>query len=551
MLEEQEILQKLIAAKRANVRVEPRIDYQEWLDRFPHIASAPLVERHTRLWEWVSSITPNETPAPIVELWNRGGGKTTTVQLAIAYLGKYLQRRFCLYVSGTQEQVDKHVDGTREMFEKLGIKGLTTQTGHSRGWRHNEFRTANGFNVVGIGLDSSSRGIKLDQFRPDFIVMDDIDDREDTAATVEKKIRAITQSILPSRANTGCAVLFVQNLIHEDSIASKLADGTADFLRTAKVSPVEVAVKDLQYETVFDADIGKNVFKITAGTATWSGQDLNRCETDLNDLGESAFKRECQQEVHAASGFFFNEKMFGSCEESALPRLLRLCRAFDFAGTEGGGDYTASPMGGIGPNKRLYIRACEHAQFSSDNVRKMMLRVAVEDFEWALKEYPPVAGKSFPSVTMTWHIPQDPAQAGKDQSAMMHQFIKSPDWDSAAMRTFLIDLGLAREKVQKALGWITVVLKTVSGRGSKAKRAREYSSAVNLGNVVLVSPDGLNASWISPFKVEHRKFREDEKHEYDDQVDGGADLFNELFIVTDFNNAIETLKRLTEMAKSA
>ena len=50
----------------------------------------------------------------------------------------------------------------------------------------------------------------------------------------------------------------------------------------------------------------------------------------------------------------------------------------------------------------------------------------------------------------------------------------------------------------------------------------------NLGNVKL-----LKGRWNAQFIEEHRKFKEDETHEHDDQVDAAADAFNELSVPTE------------------
>ena len=96
--------------------------------------------------------------------------------------------------------------------------------GTSRGWRRNRLRTAGGFTIDAVGLDTAARGLKVEEQRPDLIFLDDIDGKHDTLATTAKKIATLTTSVLPA-GSSNVAVIFVQNLIIKDGVASRLADG--------------------------------------------------------------------------------------------------------------------------------------------------------------------------------------------------------------------------------------------------------------------------------------------------------------------------------------
>src|SRR5690349_5338961 len=104
---------------------------------------------------------------------------------------------------------DKHVQNIAAKFEALRIERALNEYGHSRGWTRQMLRTAHGFNMLSIGLDGGVRGVKLDDLRPDFIVLDDVDDRHDSEAKVRKKIEIITESILPA-GSADVAIWFVQ-----------------------------------------------------------------------------------------------------------------------------------------------------------------------------------------------------------------------------------------------------------------------------------------------------------------------------------------------------
>lgn len=464
-------------------------DWEPWLkERFPHVTKHPFGARHRRLWEWFQSLRPGEKPLPRIEVWPRGGAKSTTCELAVAYLAFRLTRRYCLIVSETQDQADKHVSSIASLMEKAGMERDINKYGNSKGWRRNQLRTANGFNVESLGLDTAARGIKLDEFRPDLIIFDDIDHREDSEKATEKKERSVKDSIIPA-GSSDVAVLFLQNLIIEDGIVAKLADDRADFLLTREIPEIEPAVKGLQTEA-FDRGDGVNQYKIVAGTPTWEGQSLEICEAQINEWGLTSFLREAQHEVKDADGVFFKTDNVRYCggEDDAIKlpqRFKALARAWDFAGTEGAGDYTVGTLMGLADNgvrgdgglKALkYKLDVVRGQWSSEVWEEKVLNQAVED------------KKEWGEVVVV--IPQDPGQAGKFQVATL------------------------RRKLER-LG-IKVVVRPTSGR--KALRAGEYQKDYNLGNVVY-----RRAAWNKADTEEHRRFREDESHKHDDIVDSSSD----------------------------
>lgn len=329
VVEPRHLLMAATLRKRKALQAKP---WRQWLaDSFASYTSAPFAERHVRFWEWLSSLEPGVRPRARTEVWPRGGGKSSTTELGVAFVGSQPDppRHFVLYVSETQEQANLHVSAIAGMLERVGVQRAVNQYHASKGWTQTTIRAANGFNVKAFGLDSGMRGIKLDEFRPDLIVMDDIDGRHDTPETTRKKIQTLTTSILPT-GSADCAVIIVQNKIHENSIVSQLCDGRADFLHGRIPAVVEKAVNDLEYERVIGED-GMPEYRITGGTPTWEGQNLATCERQMNDWGLAAFLREAQQEVDEIEGGLWDQaRDIDPFRTTQLPReMTRIVVAID------------------------------------------------------------------------------------------------------------------------------------------------------------------------------------------------------------------------------
>ncbi len=280
-------------------------DWESWLRTvFPAYVSdhdgtpIPFAAHHREFWEWVWSIRKGERVRPFVAIWPRGGAKSTSAEMACVVLGARKARRYGLYICATQEQADDHVGTVGMMLESDAVarhypelaSRLMGKFGNSRGWRRNRLRTAAGFTLDAIGLDSAARGVKLEEDRPDLLVIDDIDNEHDSEATVEKKIATLTRGLLPAGA-ADVAVVGAQNLVHPNSVFSQLADGRADFLADRLVSGPHPAVLDLTYE---ERD-GRAI--VTGGIPTWQGMDLTRCQQAIDDWGLTSFLAEAQQQV--------------------------------------------------------------------------------------------------------------------------------------------------------------------------------------------------------------------------------------------------------------
>lgn len=327
--------------------------WREWARVFfPRATSAEFAERHVRLWEWFDELEPGIKPTARVEIWPRGGAKSATAELGTARAGAKLTRRFCLYVSGTQDQANKHVQAIAVRFEALGIGRAVNRYGHSLGWRLDLLRAENGFSVLALGLDAASRGIRIEDFRPDLIILDDIDERHDSPQKVEKKISTLTETVLPTGASDA-AILFVQNIPHENSIAAKLADGSADFLLDREVH-VEPAVEGLEMESV-ETPSGAHRWTITAGEATWpAGQSLATSEAQINEWGRYAFLREAQHDTGAVEAGLWSRELLGATRirRSDVPRLVKIAVAVD---PPGGGTEAGIVCGGVDASGNGYL----------------------------------------------------------------------------------------------------------------------------------------------------------------------------------------------------
>lgn len=296
---------------------ELEADWGMWLAViFGHLLHAPLAPHHIDFWSWVWSIEPGVAPPPFIGIWPRGGGKSASAELAVVSLGCRGIRRYGLYVSGSQDRADEHVQNIADLLESDAVATwypsmsdrAVTKFGQWRGWRRNRLHTKSGFVLDALGLDVVSRGLKVSDQRPDMLVFDDIDDHEDSDKTVQAKMDALTRRILPATV-AHAAILGIQNLIHRNSVFSQLADNRARFLANRIVSGPIPAIEDMTYETRTEAD-GRFREVITGGTPTWEGLTIAKCQEEIDKEGMSVFKVELQHETPDQTGGMYDDVTF-------------------------------------------------------------------------------------------------------------------------------------------------------------------------------------------------------------------------------------------------
>lgn len=363
-------------------RDEIEADPQTWLAAmFPGYVDRPFSTYHLDFWVWVWLIEADTRIAPFVAIWPRGAGKSTSTEMACAVAGARQVRRYALYVCESQEQADDHVSIVAGLLESKAFAAMYPEAasrkvgkyGNSQGWRRNRLRTASGFTLDAIGLDTAARGVKLDEDRPDLLIFDDLDGDSDTPATTEKKIRAITRKLIPAGSDAP-AILAVQNLVSPDGIFAQLADGRADFLADRIVSGPHKAIEGLTYEE----RAGKWV--ITGGIPTWpEGMGLVVCQADMDDMGLTAFLAEKQHEVEPPAGGMFDHLTFQRCTWDDAPDLVRTVVWVDPAVTNTDqSDAHGIQADGIAGNGHIYRLFSWEARTTPEDVLRRAILKAVE-----------------------------------------------------------------------------------------------------------------------------------------------------------------------------
>lgn len=285
--------------------------WRGWLEHFfPQKVAAGFASHHEKFWEWTWSVEATGSPVPHLGIYPRGGGKTTAMELAIAALLSRKRRSFVLYVCAIQDAANQRVQNISALvtssdfsrcFPAVAARALTPW-GHSKGWTQSCIKTEAGQTVLAVGLDfAGARGLNVEGERPDMIVFEDLDHREDTPEKTEKKIRTLTETILPAGARDRLAVAGIQNLVIPDGVFSRMADGRAGFLIIRDLVGPVPAIRGLKTKPE-ELPNGLIRDRIVGGKASWEGQNIEECQRLIDVTTLASFRREQQHEVAHVEG---------------------------------------------------------------------------------------------------------------------------------------------------------------------------------------------------------------------------------------------------------
>lgn len=152
-----------------------------------------------------------------VRAWSRELAKSTRAMMEVTMLALTRQVKNVLLISNSQDNAERLLMPLMLNFESnQRIKndyGNQQLPGH---WETGEFVTAAGCAFCALGAGQSPRGTRNENYRPDFIWVDDIDTDEETRnpERIKKKWNWIEQALIPTISISGnYRILFCGNII--------------------------------------------------------------------------------------------------------------------------------------------------------------------------------------------------------------------------------------------------------------------------------------------------------------------------------------------------
>lgn len=171
------------------------------------------------VWEWLTSFSSKTRDFSQLALGlPRGFGKTTLIKLYVLYCILFTNKKFILIISSTATLAENFLSDVIDMLDEPNIKkvfgdwrlGLEkdTQSIKKFGFR--------GRNIIlaGLGAGTSLRGLNLKNERPDVMIFEDIQTRENADSMTQSDAleRWMVGTAMKAKSPAGCQYIFVANM---------------------------------------------------------------------------------------------------------------------------------------------------------------------------------------------------------------------------------------------------------------------------------------------------------------------------------------------------
>lgn len=171
------------------------------------------------VWNWLVSYVQRERDFSQLALGlPRGFGKTTLIKIFILFCILFTSRKFILVVSSTATLAENIISDVIDMLEEPNIKKVfgdwklgvekDTQSVKKFGFRGRNIMLA------GLGAGTSLRGLNMKNERPDVMIFEDIQTREQADSDIQSDNleKWLVGTAMKAKSPHGCLFIFVANM---------------------------------------------------------------------------------------------------------------------------------------------------------------------------------------------------------------------------------------------------------------------------------------------------------------------------------------------------
>ena len=225
-LNQGQIIQQLINDKKVRLQATRESHYL-----FFHVYLGEYVRYETADFQReMFRITEDDSVRGAVIVAFRGSAKSTTMDLSYplwAITGKQ-QKKFVVIFARTQQQAKLIMSNLRKELEtnKLLMQEMGPFIDQFGEWSSSSIVIPR-FNarIMVASVDQSIRGMRHGAYRPDLIILDDVEDLDSVKTQVgrDKTFNWFTGEVIPA-GDENTKIIIIGNLLHEDSLLMRLRE---------------------------------------------------------------------------------------------------------------------------------------------------------------------------------------------------------------------------------------------------------------------------------------------------------------------------------------
>lgn len=285
----------------------------------------PFGPHHRELFERVEEEDPDKHVARVEP---REHGKSTIMDLVVVLWWLATQRkRFIVLVGDTASQAEGHLMTVVSEIEENEL--LLRDYPHLapamdakrqlKKWTDREIINRAGQVVAAVGAGRSIRGLKRRQYRPDAVIIDDLENDESVETKRQRdKLESWLLKALLSLGGKGCDYYYIGTLLHHDSVLARVKRKEEERQAAGRSS-----VWDVKIFAAEDKD-GKILWP-----ERWSRE---RLDAKRAAIGSRAYAQEYLNDPTLWEGGLFRREWFQIVSD--WPRDARVVRYWDQAATK-------------------------------------------------------------------------------------------------------------------------------------------------------------------------------------------------------------------------
>lgn len=221
------------------------------------------------IWQWITANIALEKGFQRLAIGlPRGFGKTIFLKLIVVYTILFSTRKFILVVCNTEQLAENFIADVCDVLDSPNIRALfgnwrlalEKETLHLKKFHYR----GRSITIAAMGVGGSPRGLNIKFVRPDFIIMDDMQSKEQAESLVEaaRTMSWMMGTLLKTNDPERCLYVFVGNMYpYPGSILKKLkhASSWLTFITAAiledgesiwpELKPVEVLLSEFENDT--------------------------------------------------------------------------------------------------------------------------------------------------------------------------------------------------------------------------------------------------------------------------------------------------------------
>jgi predicted phage terminase large subunit-like protein len=219
------IINRMLKDKQVRIAITKESHYVFFHLYCPHYVTYPTAEFQREIFE----MTEDKKNKNLFIVASRGSAKSTIITMSFpiwAILGKQ-QKKFVLILCQTRHQAKQHMINLKQELESNEL--LKNDLGPFREEGDSEWGTTSlvfsrlNARISVASSEQSIRGLRHNQYRPDLIIGDDVEDMNSTRTREgrDKTYQWLTSEVIPC-GDRNTRLVIVGNLLHEDSLLMRL-----------------------------------------------------------------------------------------------------------------------------------------------------------------------------------------------------------------------------------------------------------------------------------------------------------------------------------------